>query len=106
MSSRNQINQFAVVDFAGAEQRQFFEIFQFAGRGEVGQAPVAQGGPHRIQLDARLVGDRDQHLALVFIRPADHRDLETGAELRKRSRQGFFDRGQADHFAADFGEAA
>ena len=78
---------------------------EFARGAEIAEALRLDRGPHVGELQLGFVGHGDEFFALVRVGPGDDRDLAAQAELREGAGEGVFDGGEADHLAADLGEA-
>src|SRR6266700_4193332 len=75
--------EFTMIDFAGAKPRNVMHVFDFARRSEVAETPSANGIPHLIECELRLIADHDQFFSLVFVRPGHDGSGESQSILWK-----------------------
>ena len=72
-----------MIDFAGAEDRDFLEHFEFPGDSKIGQALGLDGFSNLVHLQAFLVCGSDQNFALVGIGTSNDSYLAILAVIRK-----------------------
>ena len=83
----NQFVQFRIICFAGAEDWEFFEHFNFSGGGEVGQTGGGDGFADFAQLERGFIGGGDELLAFVGIWSGDDSNHAVFAVLWERTGQ-------------------